>query len=189
MIEVYQRFFIGDDSDATNILLRNEPNWAILHCCKEPWHREMLGYTGRAAPNNHPEYLFALRGSRLALNMVDTSDPKYFSTEMVGAGLAFMNYMYKMGYNVLCHCNEGQSRGPMMGMLFMASKLKELPERFEEAEAEFMRIYPYYYPRQGIWWHIADNWEEYLNHNDHTGEVIDKTRVCYDSLWAILKNG
>jgi len=61
MIEVHPRLWVGDDNDAEDIRntkegLRSSGNffgwkpWAMVSAAKEPYHRAMVGYTGRGAP-------------------------------------------------------------------------------------------------------------------------------------------
>jgi hypothetical protein len=74
--------FVGDQSDFESIMPQLD-GWAVVHPFKEPYHRQALGYTGRAAARNHPEYLVARRGLRLILNMVDVDNPAFFDMGMI----------------------------------------------------------------------------------------------------------
>lgn len=85
MIEVYPNLFVGDEADARTAL--SATGWFIVHACKEPFHRQELGYTGRAAPKSHPEYLIAERDGRLILNLVDAPKPAYNPKEVVDAAV------------------------------------------------------------------------------------------------------
>jgi hypothetical protein len=58
MIEVTRNLFVGNNNDYN--LIQSESDWAIVHACKEPYHRNALGYSGQGAPKEHPEYLVAL---------------------------------------------------------------------------------------------------------------------------------
>ncbi|MDO9036420.1 MAG: phosphatase, partial [Methanoregula sp.] len=109
MIEIYPNLFIGNENDYET-KVRQESGWCVVHACKEPYHREALGYSGRAAPKNHPEYLIARRGNRLILNLVDAPDPAYIPKEIIDAALAFISANLNAGSHVLVHCNEGCSR-------------------------------------------------------------------------------
>ena len=56
MREVYKNLYIGNQQDyETGTFTPSE--WAFLLAAKEPWHRQALGYTGRAAAKDDPEYL------------------------------------------------------------------------------------------------------------------------------------
>lgn len=58
MKEVFKNLYVGNQQDyETSTFTYSE--WAFLLAAKEPWHRRALGYTGRAADKNDPEYLMA----------------------------------------------------------------------------------------------------------------------------------
>ncbi len=76
MILVFPHLYIGTEQDYDR-RVKGMPGWMVVHACKEPYHRQLLGYKGRGAPKDHPEYLLARRGDRLYLNLVDTDDPAY----------------------------------------------------------------------------------------------------------------
>jgi hypothetical protein len=161
MIEVAPSLFIGDENDY-ELAVRHQAGWCIVHACKEPYHRQALGYQGRGAPKEHPEYLIAKRGNRLILNLVDAPSPAFFSTEIFDVALDFIDDALKAGNNVLVHCNEGFSRGPSVGLLFLAARLKTIPSStFEEAEAAFIQLYPTYAPKPGVRGFMQLNWERY----------------------------
>jgi hypothetical protein len=109
MRKVMQNLFVGNEVDyETNV--RNDNSWAVVHACKEPYHRQALGYSGRGAPKGHPEYLIAKRGTRLILNMVDADNPAYIPKEIIDAALQFIHEQLASGKKVLVHCNQGASR-------------------------------------------------------------------------------
>jgi hypothetical protein len=51
MIEIHPNLYIGNEHDY-EFNVRRESGWCIVHACKEPYHRQALGYTGRAAPKS-----------------------------------------------------------------------------------------------------------------------------------------
>lgn len=158
MIEIAPKLWIGSQDDYV-ALDQSGGDWAIVHACKEPHHRQALGYTGRAAPNDHPEYLIAVRDHRLMLNLIDVDDPKYVRKEIVDAALAHIRKNLSDGKNVLCHCNQGASRSPTIGMLYLAASL---PEAFDEAVAEFKKThYEPYSPARGVLEFARENWAFY----------------------------
>lgn len=168
MIEIYPNVWVGDQN-ATILSYNEDPfenEWYVLHCCKEPYHRQFVGYISRGAPKDHPEYLFARRGNRMALNMVDAPKPEFFSPDMIKAGLDFLEEGYKAGKKLLIHCNQGESRGPSVAMLFVYRRILHnedaaLSLTFAEAEAEMRKIYPVYNPGEGIRAHLQQCWGEY----------------------------
>lgn len=147
MIEVAPKLFVGGGEDFESI--RGEPEWKILQCAKEPWHREALGYTGRGAPKNDKEYLWAYRGNRLILNMVDAPQFMFFNPAMIEEGLTFISDAHHHGKKVLVHCNQGNSRAPGMALLYMRRRgLIDL--NYEYALAYFESVYPNYAPGKGM---------------------------------------
>ena len=85
MIEVHEKLYVGAESDEHQI--RGQPGWFVIHACKEPYHRQALNYTGRAASKDHPEYLLARRDGCLILNLVDVDDVNFIRTEIIDAAL------------------------------------------------------------------------------------------------------
>ncbi len=164
MIEVHQNLFVGNQIDY-DFEVSRENGWAVVHACKEPYHRQLLGYRGRAAPKDHPEYLLARRDDELTLNIVDVNNPAFFSKEeMIEPALDFIDEALSRGLKVLVHCNLGESRGPSLALLYMAARLGALPsESLEAAEQKFRSIYPFYNPKFGLREHLRQNWESYCD--------------------------
>ena len=161
MREVYTNLYCGSEKDVYESIALFRPDVAVLHACKEPYHREFVGYTGRGAPKDHPEYLWAERGNRLALNIVDAPDPKYFAKEMIDKGLDFIGQKLNEGYKVLVHCNEGMSRSPSICLLYLIKHGIIKGETLEDCEAEFMKVYPEYNPGAGMRGFVKQHWELY----------------------------
>lgn len=162
MIEVSEGIFVGDQKDYDdNVIYLSEP-WAVVHACKEPYHRKLLGYTGRGAPKEHPEYLFAIRNHTLYLNMIDVDDPKWVQAPIIDATMGFIKQWRDLDVKVLVHCNQGQSRSPSLALLYLAIKQLISTESFEKAEEEFKKIYPAYEPKNGIRSWIKENWKTYI---------------------------
>ena len=57
MKEAYPNLFVGSQTDYESNPKMFD-NWFVVHACKEPYHRNALGYTGRSAPKDSPYYLF-----------------------------------------------------------------------------------------------------------------------------------
>jgi len=161
MIEVMEDLFVGDDEDYKSHV-RGCPGWRVVHACKEPYHRNALGYSGRGAPKHHPEYLIAIRDDQLILNLVDAPNPAFFSTEIFDAALKFIRENLQEGFKVLVHCNEGHSRGPGIALLYLAAIAKVISvDSYESAEGEFRRLYPGYSPSRGVRGFLSNNWCRY----------------------------
>jgi predicted protein tyrosine phosphatase len=160
MIEVHPGLFVGDQDDYESNV-KHQSGWRVVHACKEPYHRQTLGYTGRAAPKSHPEYLMARRGDRLILNLVDADDPRFFAPVIFDTAVAFVNEGLAAGQKVLVHCNQGESRGPGLAMLYLGSSTGTLQRDFELAETTFRVLYPPYRPSPGMRAFLAQQWCNY----------------------------
>ncbi len=102
-----------------------------IHCCKHPCF----------VRNMEDDYLYALKGRHLYLNMVDTyTDQVYFNAMMVKA-----KEFYALHESIHVHCNKGQSRSPSVALILMYG---DLP--FHEAIRRFKSFYPAYRPCEGI---------------------------------------
>lgn len=161
MIEIYPNLFVGAQQDY-EFQVKGQPDWMVVHACKEPYHRQELGYTSRGAPKNHPEYLIARRENRLILNLVDADDLNYIPKEIIDAALEFIKKGLEKSHKVLVHCNKGESRSPSLGMLYLAIYTDILPKEFVAAEQGFRQIYPLYNPSIGIRGFLAKNWSSYV---------------------------
>lgn len=171
MKEVFENLYCGNDNDWLSLEKEHisespvdQPTngWAVLHTCKEPHHRAILGYTGRGAPKEDPEYLWAERDKRLALNIVDAPKPEFFDKGMVDKALDFIGQKLSERLKVLVHCNEGFSRSPSICLLYLISQGAIIGGTLEDCEAEFMKLYPEYNPGAGIRGFMKEHWGEYV---------------------------
>lgn len=161
MIEVYPLLHVGSERDF-EASVRNRPDWRVVHACKEPYHRQALGYSGRGAPKTHPEYLVARRGPRLILNLVDAPDPAYIPAEVFDVALEFIHLSIADGANVLVHCNEGASRAPSIALLYLLSRTDRMPHNSADAAMQaFRALYPPYAPAAGVAGFIRLNFARY----------------------------
>jgi len=161
MIEIYPNLYIGNMQDYEKHV-KHQKGWWVVHACKDPYHRQALGYRTRGAPKDHPEYLWARRGHRLILNLVDAADPAYIPKEIIDTALKFIQEGLSEGARVLVHCNQGESRSAAIGLLYLAAFTDAIPNSsLEEAEQAFLRIYPYYRPNKGMRGFLANYWAAY----------------------------
>jgi hypothetical protein len=164
MIEVDHHLFVGNQIDYET-KVKGKPGWSVVHACKEPYHREAVGYTGRSLDRGHSEYLLAYRDvdgaqfTRLALNMIDAPKMDFFRDEMIDAALAFMHLAVTGRRDTLVHCNQGGSRSPSLVLLYLRRYTDHFDDMtFEEAEDVFRAMYPLYLPAAGIRAYVAANW-------------------------------
>lgn len=161
MREIHPSLFVGHEADY-EYQVKGREGWAVVHACKEPYHRQLLGYIGRGAPKDHPEYYFAERGNRLYLNLVDAPNPDYIPKEIIDKAIAFIHEKLSEGLKVLVHCNQGESRSPGIGFLYLLTHTNVLPKTsLGDALAKFRQIYTGFYPSGGISGFIAEHWERY----------------------------
>lgn len=161
MIEVYKNLFVGSQDDESTV--RGQTGWFVVHACKEPYHRDALGYTGRAASKDHPEYLIARRPARLILNLVDVADMTYISPEIIDPALDTI-HQHVASSKVLVHCNQGMSRSPTIALLYLLKFTNALPRQDIGGDLEaFKQLYPPYAPAKGMADYARVNWRKYVS--------------------------
>lgn len=158
MKEIYNNLFIGNEDDYNVIKTIDGFNYVLA--AKEPFHRQMLGYTGRAAPKDHPEYLYGFRYNKIILNIVDAPKPEFFADKMIDAALLFIHSNIAT-HKVAIICNQGKSRSAIIGLLYMIRHdLIDLGNSFEECEKNYKMIYPDYEPLNGIREYVKQKYGE-----------------------------
>lgn len=159
MIEVYSNLFVGSQDDEVSI--RGQNGWFVVHACKEPYHRLALGYTGRAAPKDHPEYLIARRKGCLILNLVDADNVDYIPAEIVDTALGDIHQNI-VSNSVLVHCNQGASRSPTIAFLYLLKYSSVFSGKdYGEFSKECVKLYPSYAPKRGMADYVRLNWLKY----------------------------
>ena len=160
MIEICPNLYVGNQDDYERNV-KFQDGWAVVQACKHPYHREALGYRGNAAPKHEPEYLIAKRDNRLILNMIDPDEPRYIPELIVDTAIQFIGEKLGEGCKVLLHCNQGGSRSPSIGLLYLVSHTDMLPKSsLEDAENAFRVIYPLYSPAMGMRGYMQMNWSK-----------------------------
>ena len=163
MTEIYSNLFIGDQNDY-DLRVAFLPGWSVVQACKEPYHRQAVGYRERGAPKDHPEYLLAYRDNRMILNLIDVPDPKFINRDMIDDALRYIHQALANGQKVLVHCNFGSSRGPSIGLLYLLVYTDKLPTATPQAAiGKFRTLYPRYNPGKGFYGFICNNWRSYCN--------------------------
>jgi hypothetical protein len=153
---VHYGLFVGSAADTYKF------SGSILHCAKDPWFIQAINRPG--ITQNHPTNpnVIQIQYNEMALNMVDAEHPKYFSDEMVNAGLDFITERFAEGDAVLCHCNMGVSRSPSIAMLWMFEH-GFLDNEFRYAVPQFKDLYKNWMPANGVWQYLKARCEKYNN--------------------------
>jgi hypothetical protein len=159
MIEIIPNLLVGSEADEQR--LRGQAGWFFIHACKEPYHRQALGYLpGKSAPKG-PEYFCARRDGRLILNLIDAPSANFIPTEIIDTAVETIHENIAK-CKILLHCNQGQSRSPSIALLYLAKHSDILPRGdMTAAIASFKTIYPYYAPARGMADYIRINWSRY----------------------------
>lgn len=156
MKEIYKRLFIGNDTECRT----GDDTWAVVHACKSPCHQRGVGYTG-SLPKGHPNYLILEKQDDLYLNIIDPPVP-LFMPELFVEFMEFAGVKWDAGKAILIHCNQGESRAPSLGMLFMAKHIKLISgDSFDTARDDFLKIFPRYTPGLGIQAYLRKHWVEF----------------------------
>lgn len=172
MIKVHDNIFVGSLLDYEE--LRDDISYAFVQACKEPSHRELVGYSKHLKPN-HPEYLYAEKENRFAINIVDSDKAKYFSIPLFQAPVAFINNHLEKGRKILIHCNLGESRSPSIALFYLALIGVIKKSSYSEATKDFSDYYPKYKPNKGIKTFLENNWHRLFKFPKEEVVISDKT--------------
>lgn len=168
MKEIIPGLFVGNGADFDTV--QYNTSWYIISAAKEPWHRQTLGYSGRGAPKDHPEYLAAYRKRHLILNLVDPNDAKWIPRELIDAAIDEIGLQLEEGFEVLVHCNQGESRAPSIALLYLLTQSREEfagCENGDEVIDVFRNeFYPDYNPSEGFTQFVRENWKSYWAEGD-----------------------
>lgn len=162
MIKLVQtNLFIGSLPD---LYQTNEQDWAIVHAT-QTIHYQLFGWnrTTNKPDKDHPNYIFYEKDNLLSLNWVDGAAYLY-NWSGVETFIKTLNFIDKWvsKKNVLIHCDQGQSRSPTLGLLYLAKRAKTISnDSFIAAKNEFIQNYPYYLPG-GIGEYVKQNWNEII---------------------------
>lgn len=152
MVEITKNLYVGDDNDFKTI----DDGWYIIHACKEPYHRRLLGYTTRSCPMCD-EYYYAERDNILYLNLVDAKTIEYIPKIVINKAIDFIENNINE-HKILLHCNKGESRSPSIGLLYL-NKIGAIHENNPLVGIdEFRKTYPNYKPNPGMFQYVLQNW-------------------------------
>ena len=150
MIEVYPNLFVGSKLD---FYLLCEKDWYVITASNQV-HHDLLGWLDK----NHPNYHFVQFDSRLILNLIDAREERLIAKQCIDVALNFIRT--HSDRKILLHCNLGRSRSPGIAFLYLAS-LGILDKQFHKAITQFRKIYPEFWPGEGIYRFLEKNYLEY----------------------------
>lgn len=162
MIQLSQtNLFIGSMHDLSQT---NEKEWAFVHAT-QTIHYRLFGWnrTTNKADKSHQNYICYENNNRLSLNWVDGASYLY-DWSGVETFIKILDFIDKWisKKNILVHCDQGQSRSPTLGLLYLAKRAKIISnDSFQAAKIEFMQYCPYYLPG-GIGEYVQKNWNEII---------------------------
>ena len=152
---------IGSRAD---IGITNEQEWAFVHAT-QTIHYSLMGCDRKynKPPKDHPNYIVLERDNHLSLNWVDGHASLY---EWSGPAtfIKILDYIDKWigKRKVLVHCDQGMSRGPTLGLLYLSKRLKLIPNTsYSSARAEFDKLYESYQP-SGIGDYVNEHWAKII---------------------------
>ena len=155
MKEIYSNLFIGNDNSC--MMCTNKSEYSIIHACKT-CHQKALNYT-KSLSSEHPNYLIYEHGEHLFLNMVDmaTEFQAKYTHPMVEAAVKFIDDRISHR-KVLIHCNQGLSRSPSLGLIYLVRKNIIPKDSYDTAVDAFVKSYSSYMPKTGISLYLRHNW-------------------------------
>lgn len=152
MVEITKNLFIGDDNDFNSV----DDSWYVVHACKDPYHRKLLGYRTPGCPKCE-EYYFAERDNILYLNLVDADNVQYIPNVVINKALDFIDEHIKDN-KILVHCNLGESRSPSIGLLYLRKMGYFDGKSVSQGMFEYKEIYKKFNPNHGMMDYIIQNW-------------------------------
>lgn len=164
MRKVGDYIYVGCDADIEEFL-EMHPDGAVIHAAKEPFHRRFVGYTGRGCPKQNKEYYSALRGTQLALNLIDPDNPAFVADECFVKAAKYLDEWWLAGTPVLVHCNQGRSRSPAIIFYHMMIHGQFDGWQFDTAYNWFSEeVYPDFLPSAGILGFLQQIYRGHVNY-------------------------
>lgn len=129
----------------------------FIHACKS-YHQKVINYRG-CFSRNHPAYLILKKDNHIFLNLVDAPKERYYDNDTMHEAVACAVSAINNGMKVFIHCDQGQSRSPMIGFLILKSLKIFDHKSFEDSYKEY--LYGNICPNSGILEYCKLHWDEY----------------------------
>lgn len=158
MQEIAKNLFIGDIGDFQSLDIAK---WALVHATQTV-HYSLMGWDRKfnKPPRNNPNYIKLELENRFSLNWVDGGAHLYNWTG-VETFVEILDFIDRWISKrpILIHCDQGLSRSPTVGLLYLAKREKAISnDTYQEAYNDFIRLFPSYSP-SGIGEYVSKNWE------------------------------
>lgn len=152
MIEVYPNIIVCSEDEYEWYIQRSPTNnyKGIIHACKEPYHRNRLGYNTKGAPKSAGEGYYFVEDTfsedntgELFLNIIDANEVRFIPELLFHKSFEFINKYISNG-KIIIHCNKGESRstGIVIAYLNRYTDFFEDCDSLEEQLDKFKGIYP-----------------------------------------------
>lgn len=178
MEKVSERIYVGNAAQADFLLNVQSEKFAFLHCAKT-YHQKLLNYRGNLNSSNE-NYLLYIRGNRAALNLVDMNyiGDTYFDVtrDAFEKAFAFLDQQLEQGKSIFIHCDQGESRGPFVALLYIASKGEYNFADFDTSIELFKKDYRYFVPvsNKNIYVMVESFWEYFIK---KASDLLEKSKA------------
>lgn len=111
-------------------------------------------------------YSILHRSLDLTRNLVDMDrfSENYldFNRDMFDTAFSFLDEYRLQGYKILIHCNQGESRAPTIGLLYIARLGAFEYADFDTSVPKLKEIYPVYMPKRNIFLTVRSLWRDFV---------------------------
>ncbi len=155
MREVVKGLWVGDRTDYDEA--KDRSDWSFV-LAAQSFHRQLLGYSGRGAPKDSPDYLWHESEHVLTCNLVDADNPKFIDELLIAKILGFMAAEWSVWRTLGVFCDQGMSRSPTLCLLFLRGMgLLTMPYA-EAAEWMDAKLEGNYRPNGGMKAYAQERW-------------------------------
>lgn len=157
MIQVHDNIFVGQVGE---LLKLDKKEWSVLGVTNS-YHYIMHNWVRGGKYSDNPCYVIHEEEGLMSINWVD-AEARFFDYQRKGVKnfIRVLDFIEKQQKPVFIFCDQGYSRSPSVALLYLAKRLKMLPDNsFIAARRAFEKIYPDYSP-SGIADFLCEHWEE-----------------------------
>ena len=105
----------------------------------------------------------------LGSDLLNKIEADIIASTLTGSYLSLVSDYVKP---MLIHCNQGLSRSPSIGMVYLARKNKITPTSYLDAKSEFISVYPDFLPGRGIELYLKNNWPKLMSGEVRVGGSV-----------------